>query len=546
VLAGPGAGDLTAGWCEHDRRMHAGGLGTRTPEAGRSPGMTATPQTDEHALAEGLARFRDLRRRLEEAVLPLATSLDGRRFVFQASLHGLELRLGGYVMVESGDLRRLGQVLDLELELATGAEMEMPAGDDAAGHLRGNVTLRVARGAGALLEGDDTPFHDALVRPATPEEVRSHLERTRRPRAQLEIGDLALAPGVPARLDAGGFDRHTFLCGQSGSGKTYSLGVVLERLLLETGLRIVVLDPNSDYVRLHSVRDGVDSEIAGRYGEAVRGLAVHSARAAGAERLRFRLADIGPAAQAALLRLDPIDDREEHAELTQLLADDRPLTVAAMAASERVGVRRLAMRAHNLGVERFGIWARSDPGPTTLESMFDPETRGVIVDLGSLGTPEEQALTAEAVLGELWRRREERRPVLIVIDEAHNVCPAHPEDRLTALATEHAVRIAAEGRKFGLYLMVSTQRPQKVHENVISQCDNLVLMRLNSAADAAFAMQVFSFVPPRLIEKAAGFGLGEALVAGKISPNPALVRFGARVAEEGGSDVPATWAAPAG
>jgi DNA helicase HerA-like ATPase len=192
------------------------------------------------------------------------------------------------------------------------------------------------------------------------------------------------------------------------------------------------------------------------------------------------------------------------------------------------------------------VWARDEPGQTTLQALLDPASRGVVVDLGSLGTPEEQALTAEAVLGELWRRREERRPVLIVIDEAHNVCPAHPEDALTALATEHVVRIAAEGRKFGLYLMVSTQRPQKVHENVISQCDNLVLMRLNSAADAAFAMQVFSFVPPRLIEKASGFGLGEALVAGKISPNPALVRFGARVAEEGGSDVPATWAAPAG
>jgi DNA helicase HerA-like ATPase len=352
---------------------------------------------------------------------------------------------------------------------------------------------------------------------------------------------------VPARLDAGGFDRHTFLCGQSGSGKTYSLGVVLERLLLETGLRIVVLDPNSDYVRLHTVREGVDEETAGRYGDAVSGLAVHSARGQeGAERLRFRLADIGADAQAALLRLDPIADREEHAELIHLLADSRPLTMAAMAASERVGVRRLAMRAHNLGVERMGVWAREEPGETTLQALFDPASRGVVVDLGSLGSPQEQALTAEAVLGELWRRREERRPVLIVIDEAHNVCPAHPEDALTALATEHAVRIAAEGRKFGLYLMVSTQRPQKVHENVISQCDNLVLMRLNSAADAAFAMQVFSFVPPRLIEKAAGFGLGEALVAGKISPNPALVRFGARVAEEGGSDVPATWAAPTG
>ena len=68
-------------------------------------------------------------------------------------------------------------------------------------------------------------------------------------------------------------------------------------------------------------------------------------------------------------------------------------------------------------------------------------------------------------------------------------------------------------------------------------------MRLNSAADAAFAGAIFSFVPPSLIEQAATFVLGEALVAGKISPHPALLRFGARVAEEGGSDVPSTWAA---
>jgi hypothetical protein len=51
-------------------------------------------------------------------------------------------------------------------------------------------------------------------------------------------------------------------------------------------------------------------------------------------------------------------------------------------------------------------------------------------------------------------------------------------------------------------------------------------------------------VPPSLIGQAARFGLGEALIAGKISPHPALIRFGARLAEEGGSDVPATWAEP--
>ncbi len=78
---------------------------------------------------------------------------------------------------------------------------------------------------------------------------------------------------------------------------------------------------------------------------------------------------------------------------------------------------------------------------------------------------------------------------------------------------------------------------------MISQADNLVLMRLNSAADAAFAQTVFSFVPPELVARSATFRLGEALVAGKLSSHPALLRFGERVAEEGGGDVPTAWAA---
>ena len=105
------------------------------------------------------------------------------------------------------------------------------------------------------------------------------------------------------------------------------------------------------------------------------------------------------------------------------------------------------------------------------------------------------------MLGALWERRADRRPVLIVIDEAHNVCPADPPDALTALATEHAVRIAAEGRKFGLYLLVCTQRPQKVQENVISQCDNLVLMRMASAADLAYAGDLLLVRAAGLLER---------------------------------------------
>ena len=129
-----------------------------------------------------------------------------------------------------------------------------------------------------------------------------------------------------------------------------------------------------------------------------------------------------------------------------------------------------------------------------------------------------------------------------MIDEAHNVCPAAPDDLVTALATELAVRIAGEGRKFGLYLLVATQRPQKVHENVLSQCDNLALMRMNSLADLAYVGEVFSFVPAALLERATAFRQGESLVAGKLVSHPSYGRFGPRFAQEGGADVPATWA----
>ena len=317
--------------------------------------------------------------------------------------------------------------------------------------------------------------------------------------------------------------------------------MVLERLLLQTSLRIVVLDPNSDFARLASVRDGVDAGLAQRYRAATSALAVHTAKAGGAARLRFRLEEIGPVAQAALLRLDPIADREEHAELTRLLAEG-PTTAEAMLDSDAPGRPGARAAGRNLGVERYSVWARDEPG-STLDALQDPSARGVVVDLGSLSTPEEQALASEAVLGHLWRPARDAPPRADRHRRGAQRLPRPPGDPLTALATSHAIRIAAEGRKFGLYMLVSTQRPQKVHENVLTQCDNLLLMRLNSAADTAFAQEVFSFVPPRLIGLAPTFRQGESLVAGKLSPQPALLRFGARISEEGGSDVPATWAA---
>ena len=190
---------------------------------GGDPRSTISPAlSGEPAFGPQLATFREMRRSLEASILPLATSVDGRRFIFQASLHGLELQVGGYVVLEGDGATRLGQVLTLELGRQSATELTLPT--TGAGEARAQVQIQYARGEGAVLEGNWAPFHDALVRVAVGTEVRAWLQRSGRPSAKLRLGEFALVAGVPCAADAGGFDRHTFLCGQSGSGKTYSLG----------------------------------------------------------------------------------------------------------------------------------------------------------------------------------------------------------------------------------------------------------------------------------------------------------------------------------
>jgi DNA helicase HerA-like ATPase len=386
---------------------------------------------------------------------------------------------------------------------------------------------------------------------ASPGEIRGYLETAGADGAALEIGRaLFLEEEVPVYLDASGFNRHTFLCGQSGSGKTYALGIVVERLLLETGLRVIVLDPNSDFVRLPDLRPDVDatSGTGRRFTEAARRVRVLRPGAPDGG-LQLRFSDLDPAAQARVLLLEPLAHREEY-DLYQRTVEALGRTEYSLAdVAERLlgdesgEARLLALRLRNLGLADWELWA-GPCGGSFLDTLEGDDWQCLVLDVGGLELPAERAVVAEALLARLWRGRRGREPVLVVVDEAHNVCPQEPEDAVTELATELAVLTAGEGRKFGLYLLVASQRPAKIHANVLSQCENLVLMRMNSLGDLDHVRTVFSHTPSTLVEQSSTFRLGESLVAGRIVPNPTFARFSGRLSLEGGGDVSTSWAKP--
>jgi DNA helicase HerA-like ATPase len=470
-----------------------------------------------------------------------AFSLDGREFIFEAPLTAV-FPLGGFVEIDTPSGRHLGQIVS---EHAAPFDPVAPRVSGA-----GIIVATIDR-KGGVSSPIATPFGEAAVVKARPETVESHLSSGKPGRTTMDIGVSQIDAGVPARLHAAGFARHTFVCGQSGSGKTYTMGVVLERLLAETDLRIVVLDPNSDHIHLGQARPIADVGIPE---DAQGGMRARLSEVAprvqvfGGEGLplKVRFGHLAVEQQAMVLGLDPLADAEEYDAARRIVTgigsrDYGLREIRELAAeSDEPGAGRLRLRIDNLRVLDLDIWAEA--GDDFVAGLLAEDWRAVVFDLGSLASARERSIITAGVLTALWRNRRERQPMLLVVDEAHNVCPQRPSDPTEAMGTDTMIAIAGEGRKFGLYLMLTTQRPQKVHENVLSQCGNLLLMKMVSMVDIKALVDAFSFVPSALIEMSAGFRLGEGIVAGPIANSPLLYKTGERYTPEGGGDVPATWA----
>jgi uncharacterized protein len=138
-----------------------------------------------------------------------------------------------------------------------------------------------------------------------------------------------------------------------------------------------------------------------------------------------------------------------------------------------------------------------------------------------------------------WTERSKRHPIALMCDEAHLYIPERASaDSSDAVSVQIFERIAKEGRKYGIGLVVISQRPSEVNRTVLSQCSNVIAMRLTNGDDQA--------VIKRLLPDSLGsFGdllpvldTGEALVVGDASLLPTRVRVSKPSQEPDSQTVP--------
>jgi len=115
-------------------------------------------------------------------------------------------------------------------------------------------------------------------------------------------------------------------------------------------------------------------------------------------------------------------------------------------------------------------------------------------------------------------------PILLVYEEAHKYVPTSELTKYRA-SKQSIERIAKEGRKYGVTLLLSSQRPSEISETIFSQCNNFVAMRLTNPSDQNYVRRLLPDTLGKLIEKMPNLGAGEALLIGDSLVMPSLVKI---------------------
>ncbi|MBL0702640.1 MAG: ATP-binding protein [Sulfurospirillum sp.] len=165
--------------------------------------------------------------------------------------------------------------------------------------------------------------------------------------------------------------------------------------------------------------------------------------------------------------------------------------------------------------------------PTTyLEYIWGKDTdktQLIIIDTSELGIDILETLTSVisrlifAQRKALQNDKRREKPVHLVLDEAHRYIK---KDFKYLLRENIFERIAREGRKYSLFLLISSQRPSELSETVLSQCSNFIIHRIQNEIDMRYINAVLPYFSDDFVNKIKQSTPGEALVFGNCVSMP--------------------------
>ncbi len=359
---------------------------------------------------------------------------------------------------------------------------------------------------------------------------------------RIKVGTLIGRPDVEVKLKTNAVvARHMAILAMTGGGKTVAARRVI-RELIGCNYPLLILDPHGDYLGLWTQRSlfpGVDVKLF--YPHLV--LNEGNIELVGELVTAMTQGLTDPQREVfydALGRMEAANDEGVVSFIERLLQElgneqfrpRHPGTVPAIRRQLRLVNRQLeAMERTNQRLRE-----QSAMREFNFERMPDPQSnpRGFIrprqVSIVYLGGYDHltQSTIVALIMKELFEHRASMRnqipPFMTVIEEAHNFIPSRGEGQSETPSVAVIRKVITEGRKFGTGLLLISQRPSRLDETTLSQCNTFMIFRLVNPKDQNFVQQVMENLSKDDSRLLPGFGPGQGIVSGQAVRFPLVIQ----------------------
>lgn len=377
-----------------------------------------------------------------------------------------------------------------------------------------------------------------------------------------QIGSLLLRPGdaVPVALDVKELvSTHIAILAGTGSGKSYTAGVLVEELLLpHNRAAVLIFDPHGEYGTLSEIRGHPAFKAEDGYTPRVKILTPDDVRirisSLDYPDILTLLPEMSDRQQSILNKAFAIVKSQKRGEYRWSVQDLINAVYEADRTQDDDGNEKTGSSAPALEwklgrLERSPYFHPFDH--LAPKDLFEPG-QVTVLQMNEISQEEQQVICAAVLRQAYYARMNTQKenitpenenylpyPVFILLEEAHRFAPAHEPSRCKAVVRT----ILSEGRKFGLGVGLITQRPGKLDSDVLSQCMSQFIMRIVNPVDQESLKYGVEAAGRDLLKELPALTKGQVIVAGMCVNTPVLCQVRQRLTAHGGDtlNAPALW-----